>query len=135
MEQWIVWAFQKICHNGCLETSYKMKHPIYIVIQLLLDWTAYQLSVLVNECLEFSIVNGFVSAIFIEKINCVGELLNRHLKMPSTIPELVSQMFFNRWQLCTIWMHHFMHLDADQLWFSIKYFETQTIYIFCQIFE
>ena len=80
MEQWIVCAFQKICHNRCLETSRKMKHPIYIAIQLLVDWIAYQLPLLVNKYLEFSMVNGFVSVIFIKTINCVGKPLDCHLK-------------------------------------------------------
>ena len=36
---------------------------------------------IVNEYLEFSIVNSFVSAIFIKTMNCVGEPLDCHLKM------------------------------------------------------
>ena len=90
MEQWIVCVLQKICHNGCLETSHVMKHPIYIAIQLLVDWTAYQLPVLVNKYLEFSMVNGFVSAIFIKTINCVGEPLDRHLKNNAVGPSFIG---------------------------------------------
>ena len=37
-----------------------MKHLIYIAIQLLVDCIAYQLPVLVNKYLEFSMVNGLV---------------------------------------------------------------------------
>ena len=44
----------------------------------------YQLPVLVNEYLENSIVKGFVTAIFIEIINCVGELPDRHLNAYNT---------------------------------------------------
>ena len=49
------------------------------MIQLPVDSIDYQLPVLVNEYLEFSRVNGFVSAIFIKIINCVGEPLDHHL--------------------------------------------------------
>ena len=45
----------------------------------IVDWIAYQLPVLVNEYLEFSMVNGFVSAIFIKTINSMGEPLDSHL--------------------------------------------------------
>ena len=46
-----------------------------------MDWIAYQLPVLVNKYLEISMVNGFVSAIFIKTINCAGELIDYHLKL------------------------------------------------------
>ena len=102
MEQWIVCVFQKICHNGCLETSHVMKHPIYIAIQLLVDWITYQLPVLVNKYLEFSMVNGFVSAIFIKTINCVGEPLDRHLNSKKLLLHPPSQP-------CLMLLHVFHH--------------------------
>ena len=37
-----------------------MKHLIYIAIQLLVDCIAYQVPVVVNEYLEFSMVNSLV---------------------------------------------------------------------------
>ena len=41
---------------------------------------AYQIPVLVNEYLEFSGVNSFVSAIFVKTINYMGKPLDCHLK-------------------------------------------------------
>ena len=40
------------------------KNPQYITIQLIADCMAYRLPRLLNEYLEFSGVNGFVSTIF-----------------------------------------------------------------------
>ena len=58
-------------------------HPVYssIAIQLIADCKAYRLPRLLNEYLEFSGVNGFVSTIF-EKQFSVKNPLDRHLKKP-----------------------------------------------------
>ena len=56
---------------------------MYIAIQLIVDCIAYWLPGLFNEYLVFSGASDFVSVIFIRTINCVGKLLDYHLKIVS----------------------------------------------------
>ena len=56
---------------------------MYIVIQLIVDCIAYWLPGLFNEYLVFSGASDFVSAVLIRTINCVGKLLDHHLKIVS----------------------------------------------------
>ena len=58
-----------------------------------MDLILYRLPGLVNEYLEFSGVNGFISAIFVKTIYCVGKPIDSHLNSVFIYLKLCNQYY------------------------------------------